>query len=128
METSSLAGYQWEDVARLIELLTTTTNDAAEAVAAVEMARRDVARLETDLELAKAAALWGVDGKNETERKANAARAIARDAECQVRTAALRYAEDRLAELEASYKPLAMRAGALRSVADLIAAWLNSLR
>lgn len=122
------SGVVIEDIERFADATLSTATDAAQRLPGVEQLRAEINIFERQLKEAQAAATWGVNGANDTERKNNAARALAADPQVKQIQTALDQMNRRLAIIEPEYKAVAMRSGAWRAVAELYAGWLQSLR
>lgn len=122
------SGLTLDDIDRWANQAIETATDAGARLPEVEQLRTEIAIFERQLKEAQAAATWGTGGANDTERKNNAAKALAADPEVKRLQAALDQMNRRLAEIEPEYKAQAMKSGAWRAVCELYAGWLQSLR
>jgi len=122
------SGMTYDEISHMATQALDTATDAGDRLPAVEQLRTEIGIFERHLKEAQAAATWGVTGANDTERKNNAARALAADPEVKRLQAALDGMARQLAVIEPEYKAVAMKSGAWRAVAELYAGWLQSLR
>ena len=122
------SGLTYDEISHMATQALDAANDAADRLPEVEQLRSEIGIFERQLKEAQAAATWGTNGANETERKNNAARALANDPEVRRLQAALDEMARHLAEIEPEYKKQAMKSGAWRAVCELYAGWLQSLR
>ena len=122
------SGLTYDYISHMAQMALDTAQDAGDRLPEVEQLRTEISVYERQLKEAQAAATWGVSGANETERKNNAAKALAVDCQVKHLQAALDEMNRRLADLEPQYKAAAMKAGAWRAVCELYAGWLQSLR
>jgi hypothetical protein len=122
------SGMTYDEISHMATQALDTAQDAGDRLPAVEQLRAEIAIYERQLKEAQAAATWGVNGANETERKNNAARALAADPQVKQIQTALDEMNRRLAVIEPEYKAVAMKSGAWRAVCELYAGWLQSLR
>jgi hypothetical protein len=122
------SGLTYDEIAHMGQMALDTAQDAGDRLPAVEQLRTEIGIFERQLKEAQAAATWGVNGANETERKNNAARALAADPQVKQIQTALDEMNRRLAVIEPEYKAVAMKSGAWRAVCELYAGWLQSLR
>lgn len=117
-----------DDVGRWADCAVALAEEAGALLPQVEQLCSEISIFERQLKEAAAAAVWGAGGGNETERKNNAARALAADPEVGRLQAALDAMNRRLAVIEPQYKAAALKSGAWRAVCELWAGWLQSLR
>lgn len=122
------SGLTADDAGRWAQQAIDAADEAGARLPAVEQLRTEINVFERQLKEAQSAATWGAGGANETERKNNAARALAADPEVRRLQAALDQMNRQLAIIEPEYKAQAMKAGAWRAVCELYAGWLQSLR
>ena len=122
------SGLTADDIDRWAQQAIDAADEAGARLPAVEQLRTEINVFERQLKEAQSAATWGAGGANETERKNNAARALAADPEVRRLQAALDQMNRQLAIIEPEYKAQAMKAGAWRAVCELYAGWLQSLR
>ena len=122
------SGLTYDEISHMATQALDAANDAADRLPEVEQLRSEIGIFERQLKEAQAAATWGTNGANETERKNNAARALANDPEVRRLQAARDEMARHLAEIEPEYKKQAMKSGAWRAVCELYAGWLQSLR
>ena len=122
------SGLTYDEISHMAQQALDTATDAGDRLPAVEQLRTEIGIFERQLKEAQAAAVWGTGGNNDTERKNNAARALAADPECKRLQAALDQMNRRLADIESEYRAVAMKSGAWRAVCELYAGWLQSLR
>lgn len=122
------SGLTYDEISHMATQTLDTARDAGDQLPAVEQLRTEIGIFERQLKEAQAAATWGSGGANETERKNNAAKALAADPQVKHLQAALDEMNRRLADLEPQYKATAMKSGAWRAVCELYAGWLQSLR